>query len=140
MYQQHTAEGTTGCGPAQARMHAHMHRGFRPHSSAAKAPVSIYKTDTTYEVMVFAPGRVKENFHVKVNGDELIIRYQPTDDTSSLDWIRKEYSRGGFERSFLLDDRIDREQIDAKYEDGVLKLSLHIIPGKESTAQEIPVN
>ncbi len=104
------------------------HNAFHLYSSSAKAPVSIYKTNDTYEVMVFAPGRIKENFSVTVSGEELIIDYTPTDDVSSFECIRKEYSRGGFERTFLLDKTLDAEGISAKYEDGVLKLSVKIIP------------
>lgn len=140
MYNQHSAEGAMGCGPAFAKSHFGAQRSFHPFSSRAKAPVSIYKTKETYEVMVFAPGRVKENFSVVVSGEELIISYKPSDDTSSLDWVRREYSRGGFERSFYLDNTLDSDNIDAKYEDGVLKLSVKIIPGSEPLKQEVKVN
>ena len=69
----------------------------------------------------------------------MIIQYHQTDDTSSLDWIRKEYSRGGFERCFYLDDSLDTDHIDAKYEDGVLKISVSIKPGSEQHRQEVLV-
>ena len=105
-----------------------------------KAPVSIYKTESTYELLVFAPGRTKENFKVNVKGNEIIVSYTPTEDTSSLEWIRKEYSRGGFERSFLVEDAVDTGNIAAKYEDGVLKLTLPLKPGTEPTKHEIEVN
>jgi len=38
-----------------------------------------------------------------------------------------------------LDETIDATKITAKYIDGVLQVSLPIIPGKESKSQEIPV-
>jgi HSP20 family protein len=122
------------------RPSSHRH-GFNPFTGMQRAPVSIYKTENTYEVLVFAPGRVKENFSVNVKGDEIIISYRPTEDTSSLDWVRKEYSRGGFQRSFFIDDKtINTENIAAKYEDGVLKLSLSFKPGSEPVIKDIQVN
>lgn len=141
------AEGATGCGPAfDKRQFRGQHFGghhFGSHpfmNGMKKAPVSIYKTENAYEIMVFAPGRNKENFKVGVKGDEITVSYKPTEDTSSLEWIRKEYSRGGFERSFQVNETIDTENIAAKYEDGVLKLSLVIKEGSEQPGHEITVN
>ncbi|MEI2747259.1 MAG: Hsp20/alpha crystallin family protein [Ferruginibacter sp.] len=42
--------------------------------------------------------------------------------------VRKEFSYKSFKRSFTLDEKIDAENIQAKYENGVLKLEL---PKKE---------
>lgn len=117
-----------------------MGHGGHPHFDMHRAPVSIYKTENTYEVLVFAPGRVKENFKVKLSAGQLVVAYQPTEDTSPLDWVRKEYSRGGFERSFIVDETIETEDIQARYEDGVLKLSLKIKPGSATQAQEVQVS
>jgi hypothetical protein len=36
-----------------------------------RAAVNIYKTDSSYEMLVFAPGRIKENFHIDVKGNEI---------------------------------------------------------------------
>jgi HSP20 family protein len=89
--------------------------------------------------MVFAPGRIKEHFHLSINGNELGISYTPPEGFPRPDWIRREYSRGGFVRSFTLDETVDTTAIQAKYEDGVLQVSLPLIPGKERVLQEIPV-
>jgi len=43
-------------------------------------------------------------------------------------FTRKEYNYSSFSRSFTLPDEVNREKIDAKYEDGVLKITL---PRKE---------
>ncbi|MEP7258355.1 MAG: Hsp20 family protein [Flavitalea sp.] len=52
----------------------------------------------------------------------------------------REYSRGGFERVFTLDESVDATAIKAAYTDGVLQVSIPILPGKESPNQEIPVS
>jgi HSP20 family protein len=114
-------------------------KGQRHSFDERRAPVSIYKTDTTYEVLVFAPGRIKENFKVTLNGTQLVISYQPTEDTFHLNWVRKEYSRGAFERTFQVDDTIETGDIQARYENGVLILSLRIKPGSQVAPQEVPV-
>ena len=110
------------------------------HRSLQRAAVNIYKTDNSYELLVFAPGRIKENFHLDVQGNELVVSYSPPDGFPRPEWILREYSRGGFERRFQLDETIDATQISAKYIDGVLQVSLPVVPGKETTKQEIPIN
>ena len=108
--------------------------------SMQRAAVNVYKTDTSIEMLVFAPGRIKENFSLGVKGNDLTISYTPPEGFPKFDWVMREYSRGGFVRTFTLDDNIDAAKITAKYEDGVLQVSLPLIPGKETTSQEIKVN
>jgi HSP20 family protein len=108
--------------------------------SLQRAAVNIYKTETSYEMLVFAPGRIKENFSLGIKGNELTISYTPPDGFPRFDWVLREYSRGGFVRTFTLDDSIDPTKISAKYEDGVLQVSLPVNEGKTTNSQEIPIN
>ena len=105
-----------------------------------RAAVNIYRTDTSYEMLVFAPGRIREHFHLEIRGNELLISYTPPEGFARPDWVHREYSRGGFVRSFALDDSVDPGLSQAKYVDGVLQVSLPLAPGKERVSHEIPVN
>jgi len=105
-----------------------------------RAAVNIYKTDSRYEMLVFAPGRIKEHFKIDVEGRELKISYTPPEGFPRPEWVLREYSRGGFERSFNLDENIDSANISAKYVDGVLQVSLPLIAGKETTRKEVVIN
>ena len=108
--------------------------------SMQRAAVNVYKTETSYEMLVFAPGRIKENFHIDVKGDQLTVSYNPPEGFPRPNWVLREYSRGGFLRTFTLNESIDKTNIAAKYVDGVLQISLPIIAGKESEKQEIVIN
>ena len=108
--------------------------------SMQRAAVNIYKTESSFEMLVFAPGRIKEHFKLDVEGRELKVSYTPPEGFPRPEWVLREYSRGGFVRVFTLDDSIDTANITAKYVDGVLQVSLPLIPGKEATKQEITVN
>ena len=108
--------------------------------SIQRAAVNIFKTENSYEMLVFAPGRIREYFKLDVKGNELIISYTPPEGFPKQEWIRREYSRGGFERTFTLDETIDAENISAKYVDGVLQVTLYVIPGKESAKHEIKIS
>src|SRR5664279_2384694 len=100
--------------------------------SMQRAAVNIYKTENSYELLVFAPGRLKDHFHLDVNGNELTVSYSPPEGFPRPEWILREYSRGGFRRTFTLNDSIDSAKITAKYADGVLQISLPVIEGKEN--------
>ena len=108
--------------------------------SMQRAAVNIYKTDNSFEMLVFAPGRIKEHFKIDVDGRELRISYTPPEGFPRPEWIQREYSRGGFVRSFTLDETIDASAIKASYTDGVLQVSLPLIPGKERTVKEVQIN
>jgi HSP20 family protein len=120
-------------GHAEGR-HRHLHG-----RSMERAAVNIYKTENSYEILLFAPGRIREHFHLDLKGNELNISYTPPENFPRPDWIRREYSRGGFVRSFSLDETVDATKIAAKYVDGVLQISLPLIPGKEIVKQEITI-
>ena len=108
--------------------------------SMQRAAVNIYKTESSYEMLVFAPGRIKEHFKIDVEGRELKVSYTPPEGFPRPDWVLREYSRGGFVRSFTLDEAIDAANITAKYVDGVLQVSLPLIPGKETARTEVPIS
>jgi len=105
-----------------------------------RAAVNIFKTDNSYELLVFAPGRIREHFHLDMNGNELTVSYNPPEGFPRPEWILREYSRGGFRRTFTLNDSIDSAKITAKYADGVLQISLPVIEGKENEKKEIVIN
>lgn len=108
--------------------------------SMQRAAVNIYKTSNSYELLVFAPGRIKEHFHLGVNGNELTVSYTPPEGFPRPEWILREYSRGGFKRTFTLNDSINTAGITAKYTDGVLQVSLPVVEGKEVLQKEIVIN
>jgi HSP20 family protein len=107
--------------------------------SMQRAAVNVYKTGNSYEMLVFAPGRVKEHFSIDVNGRELKVSYTPPEGFPRPDWVLREYSRGGFVRVFTLDETVDTENITAKYVDGVLQVSLPLVTGKEAAKKQVPI-
>lgn len=95
-------------------------------------PVNIRETDKTYELELSAPGLQKQDFHLYLEGDTLTISAEHKEEKSKEDksegWFRKEFRKGHFTKTFNLDDSVDAGKISAKYENGILYLS---IPKKE---------
>jgi len=89
-------------------------------------PVNIHETADAYHLELSAPGRSKEDFKLAVEGGQLTVSFEKKEETKTDDYktIRKEFSFKSFKRSFNLDDRINADGIQAKYENGVLKLFL----------------
>ena len=67
--------------------------------SMQRASINIYRTENSFEMLVFAPGRIKEHFDLDVKGNQLTVSYQPPTDFPRPDWVLREYSRGGFSRN-----------------------------------------
>lgn len=106
-----------------------------------RVPVNIIKHEGNYEMQVFAPDRAKEDFKVNVRGHELSVSYELKDDRGeNRNWIRHEFAKTSFERTFMIDDTVDTENIRAEYNNGILQLILPIVPGSEKPAQEIIIN
>jgi HSP20 family protein len=105
-------------------------------------PVNITENQDNYLVSLAVPGMKKDDFKIDVDGNMLTIssEKEETKEEKEKKFTRKEYSYSSFSRSFTLPDEVNREKIDAKYEDGVLKISL---PRKEEvkkpTAKQIAV-
>lgn len=100
-------------------------------------PVNIVETENAYHLEIAAPGRKKENFKVKVEGQLLTISYENTpvaegteNENEDQKQIRTEFNTSNFKRSFNVDDKINADNILAKYEDGLLKV---LLPKKEET-------
>ena len=70
-----------------------------------------------------------------------LISFEKKEETRTEDYktVRKEFSFRSFKRSFNLDDRIDTNGIQAKYENGVLKLLLPKKEEKKESAKQISV-
>lgn len=92
--------------------------------------VNITERKDDYLVSLAVPGLKKEDFKIDVEGNLLTISSEKEEQKEEEDerYTRKEYNYSSFERSFTLPDEVNQDKIDARYQDGVLKLSL---PKKE---------
>jgi len=92
--------------------------------------VNIVEHDYDYQVALAVPGMKKDDFKIDVDGNMLTISSEKEESKEEKEkkFTRKEYNYSSFTRSFTLPEEINKEKIEAKYEDGVLKL---VLPRKE---------
>jgi HSP20 family protein len=94
------------------------------------APVNIHESTDGYQLEVSAPGLNKEDFNVNVDKGLLTISYEKKEEKTTEEYktVRREFSQRSFKRTFTVDELVDVDNIQAKYDNGVLKLYL---PKKE---------
>lgn len=104
-------------------------------------PVNIVEKAEGYQVELAVPGYEKADFNVKLDDKILTISTEKKDSsTESIDkMIRKEFTYKSFKRSFTLDDKIDAENISARYENGILKLELPKKENQKAAAKDINI-
>ena len=92
--------------------------------------VNITERKDDYLIAMAAPGLKKEDFKIDVEGNMLTISSEKEEENEEKEerYTRKEYSYSSFERSFTLPDEVNKDKIDAHYQDGVLEL---VLPKKE---------
>ena len=92
----------------------------------------IRETDGSYELDVDLPGFKKDEINVQLKDGYLNLTAAKGLDKDSQDkkgnYIRKERYAGTMSRSFYVGEAVNEEDVHAKYEDGILKIS---VPKKE---------
>ena len=114
---------------------------WKSEGTRINAPTNIRETATSYELHLFAPGLKKEDFKLNLNKDLLTISYEhmETTEQQEQEWIRREYKRQNFSRSFGLNEAVDTPKITASYKDGVLQVVLPKKEGSKNVSQVIEV-
>jgi HSP20 family protein len=107
-----------------------------PVQHTAVPAANVYETPSAYQLELNVPGRNKEDFKINLEKDLLTVSFEKADETTAegVNVIRKEFSARSFKRSFSLDEKIDVNNIQAKYENGILKIDLP----KKAEAKEEP--
>jgi HSP20 family protein len=93
--------------------------------------VNIRESSEGFDVEMAAPGFSKDEFKIELNNDVLTISSEKKVENETKEgenFSRREFSYQSFSRSFTLPNTVNSDKIGAKYENGILKVS---IPKKE---------
>ena len=100
--------------------------------------VNITEHKDEYAVSLAVPGMKKDDFSIDVEGDMLTVscnREEKKEEKQAM-YTRREYNYSSFSRSFTLPAEVQKDKIDARYDQGVLQL---ILPKKEG-ARKLPAS
>ena len=110
---------------------------------STQVPVNIRETDKTYEMELVAPGLRKEDLKLNVSDDMLTISFEHKEENKQNNeqegWLKREYRHQSFSRSFNVGDTIDVNKISARYQDGILHLTLPKKEGAQKISRNIEV-
>ena len=103
--------------------------------------VNVEELDDRYEIYLFAAGYQKGDFEVATKDNTLIIGVDKSTDTNwdESNWRRQEFRPTNFERQFELNEKINKEAISAKYENGILQVTLPKLAGFETSRKDVQV-
>jgi len=89
-------------------------------------PVDLAETDDAIVVTASLPGVKAEGVQVSVTGNQLSIKGETKTETEKKEanYYRQERYYGTFQRTLALPARVEAENADASFEDGVLRLEL----------------
>lgn len=92
--------------------------------------INVYEHLGYLEIQVAAPGLKKEDFHLQIEQDVLTISANANvkELPEDVKTKRNEFNYSTFKRTFRLNDKFDYQGIKARYEQGVLNIT---IPEKE---------
>jgi HSP20 family protein len=97
-------------------------RFINSESYEASMPVEVSETDNELVVKASLPGVSPDEVDVTVNNDVLTIKgeHKETSKEGKREFYRREIRYGAFNRSFTLPVKVDADQAEAGYENGVL--------------------
>ena len=106
--------------------------GFVDEARALAPAADIRETDAGLTLQLDMPGHDPRAIQVKVEDQVLTVRSERKGEerTEKEGYLRAERQFGVYERSFRLPPTVDTGRVDAKYEHGVLTLTL---PRREET-------
>ncbi len=110
---------------------------------AAVPAVNIIENEKDYRIEIAAPGMGKEDLKVSINeNDELVVSFERGSrgqengeaQEKKGTYLRREFSYSSFRQSFVLPDDVEKQEIAASMENGVLTVELP----KKDMSKEVP--
>ena len=95
--------------------------GMEAHGLRSPA-ANIKETEQAYEIHLSVPGWQKSDFSVAV--EKSVLSVSAKKETSDEQFQRREFGTASFKRSFTLPEIADTENITAKYDNGILLLTI----------------
>ncbi|MAN60177.1 MAG: heat-shock protein [Flavobacteriaceae bacterium] len=88
--------------------------------------VNISEKDDAYTVDMAAPGMKKDDFNIEIDNQVLTISSEQKNEkkTEESNYTRREFGYASFKRSFTLPESVDDGKIEAKYNEGILTITL----------------
>ena len=115
--------------------------GVEPFGKAAYPKVNVISNDDSVVIEAELAGYKKDEIDIEVKEGVLTISggaSQLSEQTDKVVYLLRELKRSSFSRSFKLGDQLDASKIDAKFNNGLLTITLQRLT-KEPESQKVTI-
>lgn len=105
--------------------------------------INIIENFPNFVVELAAPGLQKDNFSIEVEEDRLKISTKKVSEKEEKDtskFVKREFNYKTFKRSFKLPENIKIEDIQATYENGILRVNLPKMEEKKALKKMVEIS
>ncbi len=99
-------------------------RVAEPRPREGRLPIDAYATSEEIVIVAPLPGATPDDVEITLDGDMLTIRAELPAPLENVDYIFQERAYGTFSRTLTLNVPVDRDQIEATFQNGLLTLTL----------------
>jgi HSP20 family protein len=100
---------------------------------------NVFETEKDYRIELLLPGFPKDDVQINYHKNLLTIKVDKAETENKneeLKYARREFGSFNFEKNFKVPESVDADKINAKFENGILYISL---PKKEEALEKAPV-
>jgi HSP20 family protein len=91
--------------------------------------INVIENEKEFKVEVAAPGMTKEDFNVRVDEDDNLVitmekKNENKEEKKEGRYLRREFSYSKFQQTMILPDNVEKDNIIARVEHGVLNITI----------------
>ncbi len=116
---------------------------WMPRINATAPAVNVKESPKEYTMDIAAPGIKKEFCRVNIDHDGNLVvaienKLEHKEEDKKERYLRREFSYSNYQQAYTLPDNVDKENIAAKVENGVLTISIpKLAPKEEAKTQRM---
>ena len=115
-------------------------------TNATAPAINVIEDDKDYKVEVAAPGMNKEDFKVNVTDDNYLVltmekKNESKDEDKKKKYLRREFSYHKFEQCLALPEDVNKDEIKAAVNDGILTIDIPkmMVAEKQPAVKQIEI-
>ena len=114
-------------------------------TKGSQAGVNVKETDKSYVMELAAPGIKKEYCRVGINDEGYLTvaienKQEHKHEDKNHHYLRREFSYSNYEQNYTLPDDVEKDNISAKVENGILTITMPKTAQKEKVTKSIEIS
>lgn len=109
-------------------------------NSKKQPATNVFETENDFRIALLLPGFAKEDVQINYHKNLLTVKVDKPEvesDNTEFKYSYREFGQFNFEKQFQVPNTVKVENIDAKFENGILNI---VLPKKEEALEKAPVD